>query len=121
MNEEQTNKIIEQLNKLRESIKLTFDAKEAEINQLQEDNYELRLELESEKEKYRIAIIHAREYKAWVENAEVKIKRLLVLLEETTHHGHASWCNSVKGPEGNNWYEEDKCNCSLKEALEEGK
>lgn len=42
---------------------------------------ETRNELEAEKEKFRIAVIHASEYKAWVEKAESELARERLALQ----------------------------------------
>ena len=44
-----------------------------------------------------------------------KLELAIKLLEEAIHTiedlQHVTWCKSIRGPEGETWIEDDKCDC----------
>jgi len=49
--------------------------------------------------------------------AEKALADVLRWIDNSEHYGHRAWCDAVCGPEGENWYEHDKCNCGRNKLL----
>ena len=45
-------------------------------------------------------------------------EQLVNWILDSEHFGHREYCRAVRGPDGENWYEHEKCDCGRNALLE---
>jgi len=61
----------------------------------------------------------------WIDNVEVRVLRdaeaeitaLRRWILDAEHSGHRDYCSAVKGPDNENWYVHEECDCGRKALL----